>query len=422
MHRNRSEGRRAVVSPGIILAGMAVLVLSTPAQAQWPQWGGPQRNFKVSSAELADRWPEQGPKRLWQRPLGDGYATIAVTDGKLITMYRKDGSEFTICLDAASGTTVWEQGQAVAVTPPMEQFGAGPHATPLVDGAAVYSVGITGVLQCLDTNTGTVRWRHDLPEAFGMEVPGRGYSSSPIAYQNTIILPVGGKPGQALMAFDKTSGAPAWKGQDFGVTHSSPILIDFEHQPQLVVFMAEALAGVNPADGTLLWQHAHPTQFGANLATPVWDGRDTLFCSAAYDSGSRCVKLVRQDGKTVAQEQWYSQKMRVHHGNVILEGGHAYGSSGDFGPAFFMCADLTTGKLNWRERGFAKATCVYAGGKMIILDQDGQLALATVDPQGMNVVSRCTVAEPYAWAAPTLVGSTLYLRDRKHIMALAVGP
>jgi outer membrane protein assembly factor BamB len=250
-----------------------------------------------------------------------------------------------------------------------------------------------------------------------MEIPGRGYSPSPIAYKQTIILPVGGQSGQALMAFDQSSGAVVWKKQDFQVTHSSPILIEFSGQPQLVVFMAEALAGLNPQDGALLWRHEHPTQYGANLATPVWDGKDRLFCSAAYDSGSRCIKLIDKAGTTATEELWYSKKMRIHHGNVILEGGYAYGSSGDFGPAFFMCADLNTGKLLWRRRGFAKSTCVYSKGHLVILDQEGQLALAKITPEGMDVLSRCKIAEPYAWAAPTLVGSTLYVRDREHIMA-----
>lgn len=162
-------------------------------------------------------------------------------------------------------------------------------------------------------------------------------------------------------------------------------------------------------------------QYGANLSTPAWDGRDTLLCSAAYDSGSRAVKLTIEDGKIVPKELWCSNKMRVHHGNIIVRDGHAYASSGDFGPAFFVCADLATGELAWRERGFAKATSVYGGGKLIILDQDGNLALTTITPAGLTVHSRCKVAEPTSWAAPTLVGSTLYLRDRQQIMALDLG-
>jgi hypothetical protein len=98
-----------------------------------------------------------------------------------------------------------------------------------------------------------------------------------------------------------------------------------------------------------------------------------------------------------------------------------YGSSGDFGPAFFMGVHVRTGKIKWRERGISKATCVYGDGKCILLDEDGHLVLARISPEKFTVVSKCEVAERTAWAAPTLVGKTLYLRDRKKITALDLG-
>ena len=118
------------------------------------------------------------------------------------------------------------------------------------------------------------------------------------------------------------------------------------------------------------------------------------------------------------EELWYSRKMRIHHANAVRIGDYVYGSSGDSGPAFFACMNLKTGKVAWRKRGFAKSTCVLADGKIIILDEGGQLALAIVSPEGLNVLSKCTITKRYSWAAPTLVGTTLYVRDRKRIMAL----
>lgn len=418
----KSSSLRALIRGSLALSfALALGAISSEACGQWPQWGGPNRNFEVDTSALAAEWPKEGPKRLWHRPLGDGYSTVTVADGKLYTMYRKDGKEYTISLDAKTGKTLWEKGESVEVTKLMTQFGEGPHSTPLISGDRLFTIGVNCLLRCFESKTGEVLWQHDLAKEFGMEIPGRGYSSSPIEYKDTIILPVGGKAGQSMMAFDKSTGKVVWKNQDFEPTHSSPILIEFHGKPQLIVFMGAELVGLNPEDGSLLWQQEHPTQYGANLATPVWDGKDILFFSAAYNSGSRCIKLVMKDGKVATEELWFSKKMRIHHGNVILAGGYAYGSSGDFGPAFLMCADLLTGKLAWRERGFAKSTFLHGAGKLIILDQDGQLGLAEISPQGIKVRSRCKIAEPYAWAAPTLVGTILYVRDREHIMALDLG-
>ncbi len=398
---------------------MSIFVGSTHASQPWTQWGGSQRNFMIDdSPKLSDQWPKDGPPKIWSRKLGDGYATILVEGEKLYTMYRVENDEFTICLNAKSGETVWEHKNASPFTELMAQFGPGPSSTPVIAGDRIISVGTNMVLTCFDKNDGKVQWSHNLPEAFGAEVPGRGYSSSPIAYDNMIVLPVGGGEGQSLMAFDQSDGKVIWKKHDFGITHSSPILIKNAGKPELVAFMAAEVIGLNPKTGDLLWRHPHETQYGANLATPLWTGDDLIYLSAAYDSGSRVIQLVKEGDETKPKELWYSRKIRIHHANAVRIGDYLYASSGDFGPAFFACINAKTGELAWRKRGYAKATCLLADGKIIFLDENGTLALIHADPKEMKVISECQPLERLAWSAPTLSGTTLYLRDRQTIMAL----
>ncbi len=426
-----SQRQWVLLVSAVCIAGCS----SGSGQGNWLQWGGPNRNFVVEAKGLADSWPEAGPNKLWHRELGDGYSAI-VSDGKaLFTMYRIDQDEFTIALSSETGETLWEHKQASPTTDLMEQFGAGPHSTPVLVGNRLFTIGSNAVFYCFDKNTGTVLWSHDLAEEFGAPIPGRGYGVSPIAYKNAIIVPVDRtRPsgddaeeesteqveGQSLFAFDQGTGKVVWKAQDYRIGYSSPILINFLGEEQLVQLLADGIMGVNPQNGDLLWHLALEPQ-GANIATPVWNGKDLLFCSSAYDSGSRVVKLTKKGDETVAEQLWYSRKVRIHHGNAIPIGDYLYASSGDFGPAFFASMNAKTGKVAWRERGFKKATCVYADNKMIILDEDGQLALASVSPEGLTVHSKCKIAERYAWAVPTLVGKILYVRDRKHIMALDLG-
>ncbi len=384
---------------------------------EWPQWGGPNRNFMVATTGLADSWPDDGPPRLWKRELGDGFSTIVTDSSRLYTMYRTEKEEFVVALDAATGETIWEHRTPSPFTELMAAYGPGPHSTPLLVGNRLFTIGTNMMMACLDKNSGKVIWQHDLVEEYGAEVPGRGYACSPLAYKNTVILPVGGKEGQTFMAFRQDDGALVWKKQDFKLSYSSPIIITFEGEDQLVAFMGKGIVGLNPNNGDLLWTHTHETNYGANIATPLWTGDDLLFLSAAYDSGSRVLRLKKENGKTVPEELWYGRKMRIHHGNAIRIGDYVYGSSGDSGPALFAAVNIKTGDVAWRKRGFAKATCVYADGKTILLDEDGQLALLTVTPEGMEVHSKCQVADRTSWAAPTLAGTTLYIRDRKNITA-----
>lgn len=385
---------------------------------EWPQWGGPNRNFMVASTGLADSWPQDGPRQLWKRELGDGFSTIITDATRIYTMYRTEKEEFVVALDAATGETVWEHKNPSPFTDLMAEFGPGPHSTPLLVGHRLFAIGTNMMMSCLNKNSGKVIWQHDLVEEYGAEVQGRGYASSPLAYKNTVILPVGGKEGQTFMAFRQDDGALVWKNQDFKLTYSSPIIIDFDGEDQLVAFMGKGIVGLNPGNGDLLWTHSHETNYGANIATPLWTGDDLLFLSAAYNSGSRVLRLKKDKGKTVPEELWYGRKMRIHHGNAIRIGDYVYGSSGDSGPALFAAVNIKTGEVAWRKRGFAKATCVYADGKTILLDEDGQLALLTVTPEGMEIHSKCQVADRTSWAAPTLAGTTLYIRDRKNITAL----
>jgi outer membrane protein assembly factor BamB len=375
---------------------------------------------------------------VWSRPLGEGYSAIVVDGGTLFTMYRPvkgvvatvlskltGGSdsdpEVVAALDAATGATRWEHSYPAPILAAMNvEYGPGPHATPLVAGDLVIAVGGTGKMHALDKRTGRVVWAHDLYGEYGGTVQGRGYSCSPLAYGDTVIVSVGGR-GQALMAFRLKDGSVAWKAGDYPVSPSSPLVIDVDGQPQVVFFHADGVVGVSPQDGTTLWSHPHQTQYGLNISVPVWGAGNVLFLSSAYGSGSRGLQLTQAGGRTTVKELWSNPKMRVHMGNAVRIGDLVYGSSGDFGPAFVTAINPRTGTIAWQERGLARACPVAADGRLVLLDEDGTLALAAPSAQGLNVQSRAPVLSRTAWTVPTLVGTRLYLRDRATIKALDLG-
>ena len=413
----RSRNRR-------LLAIVFLLALPLTALGQssdWAQWGGPNRNFTSEAKGLAANWPATGPRRVWQRELGDGYSAIAVERGMLFTMYRRGDNEIVVALDAATGKTAWEYSYAAPFSPEYDvSHGAGPHATPLVSGNFVFSSGATGKLHCLDKKTGKVLWSHDLISEFHGTVRVNGYSCSPIAYKDKVVMMVGG-PASSLVAFNQKDGSVAWKKHDFRNSTSSPILINVDGQDQLVAFMYGEVVGVDPAKGDLLWSHAHPVEYGLNTITPVWGPDNLLFISSGYNGGSRVLKLSRTGDKTNVEELWAHGLMRVHFTNAIRLGEVVYGSSGDFGPAPFTAVNVKTGKVLWRNRTFPRASFLLADGRFIILDEDGDLLLATPSPEGLTVLSKVALLSNNAWTVPSLAGTRLYLRDRKNIMALELG-
>jgi outer membrane protein assembly factor BamB len=419
-------------------AALLVVTATVPGPAAgWSQWGGPTRDFKAPSTGLAATWPEDGPRELWARALGDGYSAIVVDGGTLYTMYRPvkgfiasmvgrvTGStgdpEVVIALDAGSGKTLWEHSYDAPILPGMGmEYGPGPHSTPLVAGNLVFAPGVTGKLHALDKQTGRVVWSHDLWAQMGGRKQGRGYSCSPIAYGTNVILTLGG-PGQAVVAFDQKTGRVAWKNGSFDPGPSSPLLITVDGQEQLVVFHADGIAGLDPTNGATYWNHPHKTDYGLNISTPVWGEGNLLFMSSAYSGGSRVLELKQSAGKTAVRELWFNRRLRLHIGNAIRLGDIVFGASGDFGPAIFTAVHVRTGETAWQERGLARASGVYADGKLILLDEDGVLALARPDAKGLNLVSKTDVLTNRSWTIPTLVGTKLYLRDRVNIKALELG-
>ena len=429
----RSEGRTGPFS--IIGVVAVILFTTTPILAQWPQWGGPNRDFTATAAKLADSWPEAGPRRLWHRELGVGYSAIAVDDGMVYTMYRKDlpsKDEVTVALDAATGQTIWEHANpaAPAVPPDQRWGGQGPNSTPLVVGDRLYTVGSNAVIHCFDKKTGQVFWTHALVKEFNAKrSPNVGYCPSPLAYQDMIVVAVGRhredgeeneenkergqSDGQGLVAFDQNTGSVIWRSADVGVGFSSPIMINFEGQDQLVLGGLRGLVGVDPANGDLLWDY--PLDQQHTVITPVWNGKDVLFCPVHGESpAGRGIRLTKKDGRTVPEELWQSRKIRFGMGTPVPIGEHFYGAT----DTIILGASFESGKRVWAKRGFPNASVVYGDGKLLILDEHGELTLATMTPEGLTIHSQCKITEKYSLTAPALVGKTLYVRDRKHIMAL----
>jgi outer membrane protein assembly factor BamB len=368
---------------------------------------------------------------LWTRPLGLGHSAIVAADGRLYTMYRPgkeisrrgpwEAAERVVAVDAATGKTLWEH--EYPSEPLHFSFGAGPHATPLLAGGLLFTVGTNKQLHAFDPASGTVVWSHDLVKAFNAPptllrpAVKAGFASSPIAYKDTILLQVGG-PGQAVMAFRRKDGSVAWKSGDFNSAEAAPILIDLEGQPQLVVFGGQAVHGLDPDSGRMLWSFPHDTDGDMNNTMPVWGPDHILFITSAYNQGSRALRLTRKGAGTAVEELWFSNRFRLMFSNALLIGGYIYGTSGDFGPAFLGALDIRTGKLAWQERGFGRSSLLHADGKTIILDEDGDLALARLTPQGAEILAQAPIFGGTSWTAPTLLGRTLYARNREVMVAL----
>ena len=404
--------------------------LTAPLHADWPQWGGPDRDFKVANKGLARTWPKDGPPKVWSRDLGDGYGGIVEDGGTLYVMYRKkekdaekgQGSDVVAALDAKTGKAKWEyEYPANTLKGQVLDFGEGPNSTPLIFDDYLFTIGFTSILNCIDRKNGSLKWSVDLIKEYEGKIQEFGYASSPIMYDGKLIVLVGGKKA-GVVCLKPGDGKPAWKSSEYDISYASPIIINVDGEDQLVFMSSTEVIAISPVNGELKWRYPHVNQYKNNCFAPLFGRDNLLFVSSHTDGGTRVLQLKRVDGVTTAKEIWADKSIRIFHSTAVRVGDVIYGTIGDNPPTFIAAVNVKDGKVLWKERGFPKANILYVSdGKIIILDEDGKLGLAEVSPEKCTVLSKAPILEKVSWTVPTLVGNKLFVRDRKKIMALDLG-
>jgi len=391
----------------LLAAAFAAASIAGSTSAQWPQWGGPDRDFRSASTGLAEEWPAAGPRKIWERELGPGFSSIVADGGRLFTLYHRGEDEVVVALDAKTGATVWEH-----------EYRTGsdrPNSTPTVAGDRLYTLGVSGVLCALEKDSGKLAWSHDLVKEYGAKGPQYGFASSPLVHGGSLILPVGGA-GWGVAAFALTDGKLLWHAHELEEVYGSPLLIDVEGEAQVAVLAAGQLVGLSPETGRLLWRE--PIEGDQPIATPVWCA-DKLLCVTAGPGGSVALKFSKADGETRVARVWKNDTLQINQTTVVRAGDYFYGSTGD--PCCVTAIRADTGEIAWRGQGLSLANVVAADGKLVLLDYDGVLGLATARPGAWKVSSKVSMLEREAFTAPTLAGTSLYLRDQKRILALDLG-
>ena len=412
---------RPLLTVTTLLASASLIQPTNRGPASWPQFGGPTRDFHApSSVRLASAWPADGPERIWERLLGEGYwaswrTAIGCTRCSVAT--RRRWLRRSMPRPAArSGST---RGRPRRCRIQDLTQGPGPHATPLLTGAVVCVAGATGILHCLDRDTGAVRWRRDLVTSMGGTPVFRGYSSSPLAWRDMVVVAVGGD-GHAVMAFRREDGREVWRAGQEGNTNSSPVLLDLGGVPQVVTFMERGFAAFDADTGVPRWSHPHPQRFEDNISLPLTRGR-RVFGTSAMDGGARMIEVAVAGGRYEARGVWHQPRMGVYFTNVVWIDDHLYGSSGGLGPTFLTAIDAATGAITWQTRELTRASLIAADGKVVARTEDGELVLLRLSADSATVLARAPLLEAGPPVPPTLIDGVLYARDRTRIVAVALG-
>jgi outer membrane protein assembly factor BamB len=381
------------------------------ANANWPQWRGPNRDGISNETGLLKQWPADGPPLAWKATgAGTGYSSIVISNGKLYTMGLRGDREFIVAFDVATGKEAWATAHGKAFR---NDQGDGPRGTPTVDGDRVYALGGNGDLTALDARTGKLVWTKNILQEFGASNIVWGISESPLVLGNKILVNAGGSDA-SIVALNKSDGSVIWKSQSDKAGYSSAIPLSVNGLTQVVFFTSRRAVGLDANDGRLLWEYRKPANGTANAATPIARG-NRVFISSDYGTGGGVVEIKPDN---TAQEIWFSNQMRNHHSSSVLVGDYLYGFSG----SFLTAMKFDTGEMAWRDRSVGKSSLVYADGHLYCFSENGVVGLVEASPAGYKEKGRFRIQQDSlpTWAHPVVAGGRLYLRDQDTIYAYDV--
>ena len=389
----------------------AFVLCFSPAYADWPQWLGPNRTGISTETGFLKTWPKDGPEVLWKRNLGKGFSGISVADGRVFTMFADGDDEYVICLNEKSGDEIWRFRTGGMFEE--WQGGDGPRSQPTADGERVYVLCAEGRLYALKAANGDTIWTVDLVDGLGGRFPRFGFSTSPLVEGDFLFLEAATRDG-TFLALHRKDGKVAWASQNDVASYSSPIALDLAGARQVVYFSGDAVVGLSPADGSLYWRYPWKTSYDLNIATPIFVPPDRIFISSGYDHGAALLRIEPGgDGFSVTRV-WESRRMKNHFGTSVLVGDYIYG----FDNAILKCIEARTGKEQWKHRGYGKGALIYADGHLVLLSDNGRLALAQATPDGFSEKAGVQVLDGRSWTMPTLANGRVFVRDMRKIVCL----
>jgi outer membrane protein assembly factor BamB len=399
------------------LLSCVILITANCVFAQdWPQWRGPNRDDKVTGFKAPKEWPKE-LKLKWKTTVGTGDSTPALVGDKLYVFTRQGDEEVTTCLEAASGEELWMDKYAAQAVTGAAARHPGPRSSPAVADSKVITLGVGGVLSCLDAATGKVVWRKD---PFPKVVPRFFTSMSPIIVDGMAIGHLGGQGNGAIIAYDLKTGDEKWRWAGEGPEYASPALLTVAGTKQLVTLAEKSVVAVNVADGKLLWQLPFaPARRAYNAATPIIDGQIVIYTGAGR--GTKAVKVEKQGDGFVAKEIWSNPDLAPQFNTPVLSDGLLFGLS-DRGNLF--CINAKTGQTAWvddtqRDRsGFA--AMVSAGPYIMALPSSAELIVFKPSAEKYSEVAVIKVSDTPIYAHPVIAGNRIFIKDQDTVAMFVI--
>lgn len=385
------------------------LVSSSTARAwptYWTDFRGPRRDGVYDEQPILTNWPARGPRLLWRQPVGGGYASFVVAEGRAFTIEQRHDEEVVTAYDIETGAELWAHSYPALFKEWMG--GDGPRATPTYHSGLLYSMGAQGDLRCLGAGTGKLLWHKNVLTENGSSNLTYGMATSPLVVDDKLVVLTGRETeGRGVVAYHRLTGDRVWSALDDRQAYVTPLLTTLAGRRQILVVTSKRAVGLAPENGELLWEYPWSVQNNNMISMPVVVGTNRFFISAGYGAGCAMVEIVEKNGKLFAREVWRNRNMRNKFNASVLWENHIYGLD----EGVLACIDAQTGEKRWRDGRYGYGQLLVAFGHLIVLGGEGDLALVRASPDRLHELARIRALAGKTWNVPALSQGLLLVRN-----------
>jgi outer membrane protein assembly factor BamB len=371
-----------------------------------PQFLGAKRDGTAPNPGLATDWTPQAPRELWRRPVGLGWSAFAVVNGRAYTQEQRDTNELVTAYDLLTGTPIWEHADTTRFVE--WQGGDGPRATPTVHEGRVYTMGGTGIFNCLDAVTGKPLWQHSVLVENRLGTNMWASSASPLIVDDLVVVTGGTGSGPTLLAYHRLTGVPAWTSGDDSASYASPVLTTLAGRRVILSNNARSVTAIDPSTGKLLLEHVWGSPKWPKASQPIVLGDDRIFISGGYGMGCQMVRVqANADGTLKAEQVWKGVSMKTQFNSPALRDGHLYGLD----DGLLACVAADTGKRVWKDGRYGSGQTLLVGDLILVQNERGSVHLCAASPAGFQESGAIAALSSKTWNHPTLAGRILLVRN-----------
>ncbi len=387
--------------------GQSIQSDTTQVHRNYPQFLGENRDAVIQNIRLNTDWKNNPPQLLWKQPVGKGWSSFAVQGPYAVTQEQQDELETVVCYQLTTGRLIWRHTDKAKLEYDVSLGGHGPRATPTISGDKVYTIGATGILNCLDLKTGERYWSRNIIEENKADILDWGYSCSPLVVDSMVVAAVGGTSNTSVISYNKRNGQIIWQAGNDRRAYSSPQMSQILGMPQILVFTDKNIVAHSQQDGQIFWEFLWSGGNTQKVAQPlVIDGK-YIFASTSYGVGSKFFEIKKTDNGFAPELIWESKRMKAKFTNVVHRNGYIYGLD----DGILACLDLKNGKRVWKRGRYGHGQLLLIDDILLISTERGEIALVKAQPDAFEEVALFKAIEGKTWNTPAFPSPYLLIRN-----------